>query len=66
VKFVWFSRYLLLAFIVAYVVLLLLGLVGSMTAFGLGTYVAIGIGLAAFLCVVSQLVFVLRRKRAAH
>jgi hypothetical protein len=66
VRFVWFSRYLLLAFIVSYVVLLLIGLAGSGTAMGIGMFMPIGMGAAATLCVVAQIVVAIRRERGVH
>ena len=63
-KFVWYSRYLLLGFIVAWMILLVAGLLGEAElAMGLGGWLAIGIGLSAILCIVAQVVFLVRRKR---
>ena len=65
-RFVWFSRYLLLAFIVSYVVLLMIGLTGSGRAMSIGMFMPIGMGVAAIFCVVTQVLFAIRRKRGAH
>jgi hypothetical protein len=66
VRFVWFSRYLLLAFVVSYVVLLLVGLAGSSIAMAAGMFAPIGMGVAAMLCVISQVVFTFRHKRGVR
>jgi hypothetical protein len=65
VKFLWFSRYLLLGFIAAWVLLIFFGPASELTL-ALGLCAAVGIGFSALLCVIAQLAVMLGRKRGAR